>query len=130
MTNTYPHTDAVYTEAMDKLRDEMATSKSEGVQALGEGMTSWLREHPSEAGALLAEGKNLKGAFAAMEAYARGQKRASTCVVVTPAKAREIALEYYGISVKNEDEPREAAEHPVPYVSAGALDLDALLGGL
>lgn len=65
-----------------------------------------------------------------MEAYARGQKRASTCVVVTPAKAREIALEYYGISVKNEDEPREAAEHPVPHVSAGALDLDALLGGL
>lgn len=36
MTNTYPHTDAVYTEAMDKLRDEMATSKSEGVQALGD----------------------------------------------------------------------------------------------
>ena len=130
MTNTYPHTDAVYTEAMDKLRDEMATSKSEGVQALGEGMTSWLREHPAESGALLAEGKNLKGAFAAMEAYARGQKRASTCVVVTPAKAREIALEYYGISVKNEDEPREAAEHPVPHASAGALDLDALLGGL
>ena len=130
MTNTYPHTDAVYTEAMDKLRDEMATSKSEGVQALGEGMTSWLREHPAEAGALLAEGKNLKGAFAAMEAYARGQKRASTCVVVTPAKAREIALEYYGISVKNEDGPREAAEHPVPHASAGALDLDALLGGL
>lgn len=61
MTNTYPHTDAVYTEAMDKLRDEMATSKSEGVQALGEGMTSWLREHPSEAGALLAEGKTSKG---------------------------------------------------------------------
>lgn len=129
MTNTYPHTDAVYTEAMDKLRDEMATSKSEGVQALGEGMTSWLREHPSEAGALLAEGKNLKGAFAAMEAYARGQKRASTCVVVTPAKAREIALEYFGVNT-TEEEPNEAPRQPAPHAAPEALDLDALLGGL
>lgn len=128
MTNTYPHTDAVYTEAMDKLRDEMAGSKSEGVQALGEGMTAWLREHPSAAGAILAKGKNIKGAFAAMEAYARGQKHTG-CVVVTPDKAREIALKYYGIGA-SKDEPREATGQPVPHVAANALDLDALLGGL
>ena len=118
-----PQTPALFAQAVDKLRDEMAAAKNPAVEAVGEIMTMYLQAHPGAAGAIAAEGKTLAKAYQAMEDYARKHRAGATAVCVPPARAEALILDYYGL--KADALPAETPPRP----AAGDLDLDALLEG-
>ena len=91
-------------EAMDKLRDEMAAAKDDSsIAVLGEYMTERLLGDEALAGAVLAKGKTLAGAFGAIKEYARKhQKNGFACV--DEETAYRVTCEYYGIE--------DATPHP------------------
>ena len=84
--------------AMDKVRDEMAKTKSTNVQALGEIMTALIQARPEIAGAILKDGKTLDGCWKAMEDYARKHKTGNS-FAMGPDIAENIIVEYYGMSM-------------------------------
>ena len=92
------HTSADYNAAMDKIRDEMAKTKSTNVQALGEIMTALIQARPEIAGAILKDGKTLDGCWKAMEDYARKHKTGNS-FAMGPDIAENIIVEYYGMSM-------------------------------
>lgn len=108
--------------AVEKVRDEMAASKDPAVQAVGEIMTMYLKAHPDAAGAVLADGKSLQGAYKHMEDYVRKNRGGSTVVCVEPRRAEELMLEHYGIKP-----PAEALAPVQTAAPLDELDLDALL---
>ena len=126
-------------EAMDKLRDEMAAAKDDSsIAVLGEYMTERLLGDEALAGAVLAKGKTLAGAFGAIKEYARKhQKNGFACV--DEETAYKVMCEYYGIEASTPHpalcatfpsrgrQTGEASNHPQA-LARDALDLDALLG--
>lgn len=114
------------TGMMDRIRDEMAKEAADSpIGAIGEYVTERI-----QAGAVVPEGKTLKGAYKAMEDWARKHKHGNCCYVPT-ARAFAIVDEYFGFSRKEaqaiaEVKPAPAASTPL----TDELDLDALLGGL
>lgn len=120
-----PQTPAVFTAAMDRLRDEMAATKNPAVEAVGEIMTMHLQAHPEAAAAIAAKDKTLAGAYQAMEAYARKHRAGAAAVCVPPARAEALILDYYGL--KAEASPAEAPARPRPAAQVDDFDLDALL---
>lgn len=90
--------------AMDKIRDEMASTKNGAVAAVGEIVTELLMEDPSREQAILNKDKTLQGAFDALTAYAKKQPRSGNCVYVPPGKAREVICEYFGIEATKEND--------------------------
>lgn len=120
-------------EAMDKLRDEMAAAKDDSsIAVLGEYMTERLLGDEALAGAVLAKGKTLAGAFGAIKEYARKhQKNGFACV--DEETAYRVTCEYYGIEAKTSSGPSAALGMTAPAarpqaLARDALDLDALLG--
>ena len=144
MTERKAQTSADYNAAMDKLRDEMALSKDQALGAIGEIMTALLQAAPEWAGAILAKGKTLLGAYAALEEYARKNRGGKNCVYVPPDTAQEVICGYYGIKVEGETGgttggPTEATTSPAPAghpplkgraEEPDPFDLDALLEGI
>lgn len=118
------------TGMMDRIRDEMAREEADSpISAIGEYVTERI-----QAGAVVPESKTLKGAYKAMEDWARKNRKGSCCYV-PPARAFAIVDEYFGFAAKvPEAKPHTFAEvKPVPAASTpltDELDLDALLGGL
>ena len=106
---------------MDRIRDEMAREEADSpISAIGEYVTERI-----SAGAVIPEGKTLKGAYKAMEDWARKNRKGSCCCV-PPARAFAIVDEYFGFSGAKPQTPAQV--QPAP--AADDLDLDALLGGL
>lgn len=151
-TKKSPQTSADYTRAIDKIRDEMAGSKGEQIQLLGEGLTAMLQLHPEWEGRILAKGKTLSGALGAVRKNATGG-------CSDPIRTTKSLCEYYGIECKNPHalalevtvammggESAEAGTSKLPQSPAATapsgrepfgtpaepdpFDLDALLGGL
>ena len=126
-----------YQAAIDKLRDEMAAAKLPAVSAVGEIMTALLQAAPDWAGAILAKGKTLAGAYAALEKYARDNRNGKDCVSVPPETAQMVICRYYGIKMDERGETTSsdlaALGHLPLKGKAGAapepdpFDLDALL---
>lgn len=138
MGNT--HTSAVFEAATDKIRDEMAdNAKDAAISVIGEFLTSMLMEKPETAEKIMAEGKSLKGAMAAMSDYARKNKSGNHAAV-DYFTGIGIVLEHFGIEkLSNTDimrigyrtgaVPDAPAQEPAPKKpSADDLDIDALLG--
>ena len=130
-----------YQAAIDKLRDEMAAAKLPAVGAVGEIMTALLQAAPDWAGAILAKGKTLAGAYAALEKYARDNRNGNNCVFVPPETAQKVICRYYRI--KMDEGTGSAAAAATSFVSASGaategkapeapepdpFDLDALMG--
>ena len=142
----------MYDKAMDKLRDEMAKTKSKAVGMVGEIVTMYLMADEENAEKILEEGKTLAGAYGAMKSVAqKGRRECIDC-----EEAAEIFADYYGFEKvpmeelwelaqgRKKAKPQAAAvpsagmtlpdgrEPAIPTVaSAGMLDeldLDALLG--
>lgn len=87
---------ADYDKAVDKLRDEMAASKSRYIQVVGDYLTGYLRGHPAAAGAILAKDKTIAGSLAAMRKEAEKVKDGGVAVL-DDETAFGIVLAYYGI---------------------------------
>lgn len=106
---------------MDEIRDEMAREEADSpISAIGEYVTERI-----QAGAEIPEGKTLKGAYKAMEGWARKNQK-NGCCYVPPARAFSIVDEYFGFSGAKPQTPAQV--QPAP--AADDLDLDSLLGGL
>ena len=139
-TKKSPQTSADFSQAIDKIRDEMAGKRTPPeIQAVGEIMTALLQTHPAWAEQVLDEGKSLAGAYKAMENYARSNYK-GTCYAMGPDTAQKVIFKYYGI----EDEepvnvyaafmPEPAQPEPVQpepaQPMADPFDLDSILGVL
>lgn len=129
MANTQAHAD--FDRAIDKIRDEMAKSKSRYVEVVGEYLTGYLRGYPAAAGAILAQGKTIQGSLAAMRKEAEKVKDGGVAVLDDETGFR-IVLKYFGIEGKpTETSPALAGGATPPLQEkAGELSLDALLGVL
>lgn len=111
--------------AIDAIRDEMAgKAKDMNVQYIGEQLTKHIMAHPADAPLFYAEGKNIAGALAKLEGYAR-QHRNGSKACIDPDTGMRIILEYYGVQVGKAAQPTRLGAK-----AADDLDLDALLGGL
>jgi hypothetical protein len=123
-----------YDAAMDKLRDEMAENhKDPNLCALGEYMTGLLQRLPEASDRILENGKSLKGAWGALEAYARKLPRSGSCVAVRDEDAYRVCREYYGIGDAEECEKAAETRAVAPVAAAPAAvtpesSLDDLMG--
>ncbi len=131
-------TERTYATAIDKIRDELAGSKSSQITLLGEGVTAMLRLHPEWDGDILAKGKTLKGALEEVRKHATGgcsdpiQTTASLCGYygIKCDDSKRLALEVSaalmgGIATApTVEKPKPAEPEPDPF------DLDALMGVL
>ena len=124
----------LFNQAMDKIRDEMAKHHDHApLLMIGEHMTEALRRRPEAAEKILDKTKNLQGAYAALEAHAKGKARGkSGCVVISDQEGFEIAERYFGMDGEKAPEeappaPMKPLQEPAPF-SGGIPDLDALLG--
>ena len=127
-----------YDRAVDKVRDELAGSKSSQITLLGEGVTAMLRLHPEWDGNILEKGKTLKGALDEVRKHATGgcsdpiQTTASLCGYygIDCKDPRALALEVSAALMGGTTQapvtgqPAPTAPKPDPF------DLDALLGVL
>ncbi len=149
MAKTKPQTSAeverTYTNAIDKIRDEMAKSKGGQLQLLGEGLTSLLQLHPELEKLFMAKDKTLAGALEAVRKNATGG-------CSDPIQTTKSLCGYYGIECKNPhvlalevavammggeapSQPPAAAALPLTGASQGGaspdpFDLDSILGVL
>ena len=123
----------MYDRAMDKLRDEMAKTKSKAVGMVGEIVTLYLMADEANAEKILHKEKTLSGAYAAMKSVAqKGRRECIDC-----DEAAEIFADYYGFEKVPMEELWEMAQgrkKSKPQAAAvmapdvDELDLDALLG--
>lgn len=123
----------MYDRAMDKLRDEMAKTKSKAVGMVGEIVTLYLMADEANAEKILHKEKTLSGAYAAMKSVAqKGRRECIDC-----DEAAEIFADYYGFEKVPMEELWELAQgrkKSKPQAAAvlapdvDDLDLDALLG--
>lgn len=127
---------ALYESAVDRIRDEMAGTKDDAIQAVGEMMTEQLRAQPQISEFVQKKGKTLSGAYKAISDYA-SKHRTGNHAVVPPAKAMELIAAYYGFT-PTEGKPSPSAEETQAHAEMGArpagaiddeLDLDKLLEG-
>ncbi len=123
----------MYDRAMDKLRDEMAKTKSKAVGMVGEIVTLYLMADEANAEKILRKEKTLSGAYAAMKSVAqKGRRECIDC-----DEAAEIFADYYGFEKVPMEELWELAQgrkKSKPQAAAvmapdvDDLDLDVLLG--
>jgi hypothetical protein len=140
-----------YASAMDKIRDEMAKSKDNYVQVVGEYLTDYMLAHPEAEAALMDRGKSIKGSLEAVRKEAEKVRQVNVAVL-DDRTVFGIALGYFGIesgpdvlktgpdvlktgeNVLKTGENVPAAITDAPGGTAGAssapdpFDLDALLG--
>jgi len=141
-----------FTNAIDMLRDEMATSTTRYVQVVGEFMTDYLLEHPEDQDTVLNSGKNIKGSVEQMKTEAAKHKEFNVAVL-DDETAFGIVLKYFGLKDKrgkrgsrdgggvdaaaavkdvavDNRRYREDGGVENPAAETDPFDLDALMGGL
>ena len=124
----------MYDRAMDKIRDEMAETKSEAISAVGEMMTMILQARPDLAEHILEEKKTIAGAYNAMYEMAKKEQKGGCCCI-EPNRAIRIAMEYYGKTITDAEAydimmggTRAKEPGKKQATEENSLDLDALLG--
>lgn len=113
-----------YEQAMDAIRDEMASAGG-AVAQVGEIATELLRRNPDRAEAVA--GKSLAGALDKMRKAAEKRRGRETCVCVGPEEATAIIAAYYGFKVEAAEAATGTGETGGPAADDG---LDALMEGL
>lgn len=140
-----PQTSAEFDRAIDKVRDEMAKSKGEKLQLLGEGVTALLQMHPELEANILAKGKTLSGALEAVRKGAVGgcsdpiQTTRSLCAYygIPCENPHALALEVTVAMMGGETPSQSLSVTALPLTGASReeapadpFDLDALMGEL
>jgi len=119
-----------YATAMDKIRDEMAKSKDNYVQVVGEYLTDYLLAHPEAEAALLEKGKSIEGSLAAVRKEAEKVKTGNMAILDVKT-VFGIVAGYFGLKpepdvIKTEGnviktEGNVPAEAGTSFVTAGAV---------
>lgn len=90
-------TSALFEQATDKLRDEMAANTKDGaIEVIGEFLTVLIRTDPECAEKIMAEKKTIKGAMEAMKAEAAKHKNGSWACLDFCSGIR-VVLKYFGL---------------------------------
>ncbi|OME03394.1 hypothetical protein BSK54_08050 [Paenibacillus odorifer] len=84
-------------QAVNKLRAEMEASKNPYVKVVGEHLLNVLEINPAAAEKVLAEGKTISGALAAMKTEATKNKF-DGMAMLTDEEGYAIALKYFGLT--------------------------------
>ena len=135
------NTSALFEQAIDKLRDEMAANAKDAAMGIvGEFMTALLDAKPEYAEKIMAEKKTIKGAMEAMKAKAEKNKHGSWASMDFFSGIKCV-LKYYGLpdmqncqimammNAAAQPEPQPEIK-PEPAPRADSFDLDALLDEL
>lgn len=85
-----------YASAMDKIRDEMAKSKDNYVQVVGEYLTGYLLDHPEAEAALMEKGKSISGSLKVVREEASKVKQGNMAIM-DDRTVFGIVLGYFGI---------------------------------
>ena len=85
-----------YASAMDKLRDEMAKSKDNYVQVVGEYLTDYLLAHPEAEAALMDKGRSIKGSLETVRKEAEKVKTGNMAIL-DDRTVYGIVLGYFGL---------------------------------
>ena len=92
--------DELYTKAKEKLDAEnfQHGTPQDAIRSMCLEWLEWARTNDTKAVELLADAaKDTKGAYKAMENFARNKKRSGSCVTLEPLEAIACVMEYYGI---------------------------------
>ena len=85
-----------YATAMDKIRDEMAKSKDNYVQVVGDYLTDYLLAHPEAEAALLEKSKSIKGSLETVRKEAEKVKQGNMAIL-DDRTVFGIVLGYFGL---------------------------------
>lgn len=125
----------VFGKAIDKIRDEMAASKSRYVQVVGSMLTEYVQTHAGCEEKILAKDKTIAGSLGAMRDEAKKTAQGGVGVI-DDQQGMEIVLGYFGIKSDEAEQggvgkTAEAESVRKPAAEQNdELSLDALLGGL
>lgn len=128
---------ALFEQAIDKIRDEMAANAKDGAMSVtGEFLTMLLQAQPEYADKIMADKKTIKGAMAAMRDEAAKHKNGNYACIDYFTGIRCV-LAYYGLpEMQNCQIMALTTAAIVPEVTQPTvkadddLDIDALLAGL
>ncbi len=87
------------TKAIERINGLMQVENNRSIAVIGEFLIQYVRVWPQAAEALCSNDKDLKGAYKAIESYARSLPRTGNGVAVSPDDGFEQVLKYYGIHV-------------------------------
>ena len=93
--------DELYTKAKQKLEAEnfQHGTPQDAIRGMCLEWLEWARTNDTKAVELLADAaKDTKGAYSAMENFARNKKGKGNCVKLEPLEAMACVMEYYGIA--------------------------------
>ena len=93
--------DELYTKAKEKLEAESFQhgTPEDAIRSMCLEWLEWAVAHDTKAVELLADAaKDTKGAYNAMENFARNKKGKGNCVKLEPLEAMACVMEYYGIA--------------------------------
>ena len=93
--------DELYTKAKEKLEAEnfQHGTPQDAIRGMCLEWLEWARTNDTKAVELLADAaKDTKGAYNAMENFARNKKGKGNCVKLEPLEAMACVMEYYGIA--------------------------------
>lgn len=93
--------DELYTQAKEKLEAESFRhgTPEDAIRGMCIEWLEWARTHDTKAVELLADAaKDTKGAYKAMENFARKNRGSGNCVKLEPLEAMACVMEYYGIA--------------------------------
>ena len=93
--------DELYTKAKEKLEAESFQhgTPQDAIRSMCLEWLEWARTNDTKAVELLADAaKDTKGAYNAMENFARNKKGKGNCVKLEPLEAMACVMEYYGIA--------------------------------
>ena len=108
-----------YASAMDKLRDEMAESRDNYVQVVGEYLTGYLLDHPEAEAALMEKGKSISGSLKVVREEASKVKQGNVAIL-DDRTVYGIVLGYFGL--KSEAEMPKTGEN-VPNMPGNVLNM-------
>lgn len=93
---------AKYQAVIDKLDTEAEKEDSPEIRAIEAMLREVCNGNDAACDCVLAEGKTMAGALAAMRDVASKRKKGSRCVCIAPDEAEAIIFKYYGINGSSE----------------------------
>ncbi|MEN6316716.1 MAG: hypothetical protein ABFD25_20970 [Clostridiaceae bacterium] len=85
--------------AIQKLKTEMQQNQNNGyIQFVGQALIDYIKDIPSAAAAIMADGKTIAKSLEAMSAEAKKKPRIGNMAMLTPDEGIKIVLQYFGIN--------------------------------
>lgn len=85
--------------AIDKLKTEMQQNQNNGyIQFVGQALIDYIKDIPSAAAAIMADGKTIAKSLNVMSTEAKKKPGIGNMAILTPDEGMKIVLQYFGIA--------------------------------